>query len=204
VPWRIFQTWLRETALEISVKSLLLFCIFLREVKKLATNTIIHYKNALALPLQLAAGIDLNTPPFTRLTKNLFLERPPPSRHIPRWNLDKVLELVSSPAYASGQPSPFNCLKRTIFLIALASGNRVSELAALERAGIRFSEEDSEVTLVVKPGFLFKNQRLGRTPPNIFIKALVTGPENLCPVRSLKEYMRLEPGNEGPLFRNSR
>jgi integrase len=204
IPWKIFQAWLKDTGANVSVKSILLFCIFLREVKNLATNTIIHYKNSLTLPLQLAAELDLNSYPFNSLAKNLFLERPPPSRHIPRWNLDKVLKVVSSPKYRLGQPSPFLSLKRTLFLMALASGNRVSELAALERAGIRFSDGDTEVTLVVRPGFLFKNQRLGRTPPNIMIKALDTGPASLCPVRSLREYLSTEPGSEGPLFRNSR
>ena len=203
VAWKAFQGWLHGNAVDINTSSLLKFLIYLREVKGLATNTITHYRNALSLPLRMSAELELNKFPFTDLTKGFFLEKPPIPRHIPKWDLDKVLKLILSPKFSRRPVDNFCLLKKTVFLIALASGNRVSELAALERAGIRFARDDSEVLLVVRPGFLYKNQRLGRAPPNIVIKALGTS-QKLCPVKSLKYYLEKQPGEEGPLFRNSR
>ena len=59
---------------------------------------------------------------------------------------------------------------KTLFLTSLASGNRVSELAALRADMVRFTEDG--VCLAVQPGFLYKNQREGRTPSNIFLPSL--------------------------------
>ena len=59
-----------------------------------------------------------------------------------------------------------------LFIIAVATGNRVSELANLDKTSIRFSMNDSAVTLTVLPSFLFKNQTAKQNPPNILIPAL--------------------------------
>ena len=54
------------------------------------------------------------------------------------------------------------------------------------------------------PGFLFKNQRLNRSPPNIEIVPLETGPIELCPVNNLATYLKGSPPTRGKLFVNSR
>ena len=90
---------------------------------------------------------------------------------------------------------------KTLFLTSLASGNRVSELAALRADTVRFTEEG--VFLAVHPGFLYKNQREGRTPPNIFLPSLPSD-RALCPVRWLSRYMQRFHKVSGPLFTNTR
>ena len=64
---------------------------------------------------------------------------------------------------------------KEMFLTALATGNRVSELAALSRASILVSPTNSQVTLPVCPGFLYKNQSISQTHPNIVVKDLWEG-----------------------------
>lgn len=83
---------------------------------------------------------------------------------------------------------------KTLFLTALATGNRVSELAALSRTAVSIPDNAKKITLPVKPGFLYKNQTMSRTPPNIVIKALLNkdgSPHNLCPIDALRRWLRL-------------
>ena len=82
---------------------------------------------------------------------------------------------------------------KALFLTALAIGNRVSDLAALSRASILISPNRSQVSLPVRPGFLYKNQSISRTPPNIVVKVLRDGssPHRLCPVDALLRWIDL-------------
>ena len=60
-----------------------------------------------------------------------------------------------------------NGRKGDSILIALASGNRVSELSAMNRTGLEHVTIFEKFTIPIMPGFLYKNYRLGRTSPNI-------------------------------------
>jgi hypothetical protein len=111
--------------------------------------------------------------------------------------------LQSDDKYVGESGGRFDALKKCLFLVALASGNRVSDLAAVERSGILFESNKRRVTLPVKPGFLFKNQRLGRAPPNISFPSLESDPA-LCPVQSLSKYIRDTETPSGQLFLNSK
>ena len=95
-------------------------------------------------------------------------------------------------------------LKKSIFLIALAAGNRISEIAATVRNGIGHINRESRVRLPVAPGFLFKNQRQGRNPPAIEIAPLGGDSHELCPVNTLARYLDLTKEKRGPLFLNSK
>ena len=87
---------------------------------------------------------------------------------------------------------------KTLFLIALASGRRRSELHALRSDGpyMRFSRDESSVTLKTDQTFLAKNQVPAFTPDPIVIPALskILGKDDvdlwLCPVRALRWYLK--------------
>ena len=49
----------------------------------------------------------------------------------PQGSLGKVLTLQKSPRFSSEKASPWNLLRKAIILVALAIGDRVSELAAM-------------------------------------------------------------------------
>ena len=63
-----------------------------------------------------------------------------------------------------------------LFLLALTSGRRRSEIHALSVADscLRFSQDDSSVTLITDPAFLAKNQLLDKDAEPIFVPALST------------------------------
>ena len=119
---------------------------------------------------------------------------------MPSWSVEKVLRLLQTPKYSSDSCDLFNLLKKALFLTALATGNRVSEIGAM---WLPLRAENSQLRIPVKPGFLYKNQRVGRSPPDIIIKSL---PENrsLCPVTALNLYIGRDRRSSGPLFVNSK
>ena len=106
---------------------------------------------------------------------------------LPKWSLDKVLSLIQN----SDDNSDDFLLKKSLFLTTLATGNRANEISALTRSSILIEENPSKLTISVKPKFLFKNQRLDRTPPNVVVRSLnaEVSSEKLCPVATIKEYL---------------
>ena len=101
--------------------------------------------------------------------------------------------MLEQPQFWTQTANSKNLLMKALFLTALATGNRVSELAALSRASMLVSPTRSQITLPVHPGFLYKNQSISPTPPNIAVKALREGSPHhrLCPVDALLHWIEL-------------
>ena len=80
----------------------------------------------------------------------------------------------------------------TVFLVALASGRRRSEIHALSISDecFRFVPNLAQVSLLTEPSFLSKTQKPGKAPAKIVIKSLAhhVGKDlpdyTLCPVRA--------------------
>ena len=133
-------------------------------------------------------GIDFEHESFSLLTRSQFLQKPPATKKIPAWSLNVVLEAFSSFRFSEANLSQQDLFFKTIFLVALASGNRASELAAIVRTGISLHQD--MVSLPVRPSFLFKNQSLDRpNPPSISFPTLGER-HTLCPWNSLRLYLR--------------
>ena len=73
--------------------------------------------------------------------------------------------------------------KNDIFLVALAAGNWVSELAALQRTGLETISRVRPVFFPASPGlfYSFKNQRLGSSSLDVVFVPLTRGPQELVP-----------------------
>ena len=80
---------------------------------------------------------------------------------------------------------------KTLFLVAVASGNRASELAAIDRSKMVFRRNG--VSLPVLEGFLYKNQSLSHSPSPISFPSLGRREAPLCPVASLRAYLGRTP-----------
>lgn len=186
--WRKFQRFVINRELAIINKSVTLD--FLHECfvnEKLSPKTIQVYKGALAIPLREGFGINTADQEFSLLIRAQFIERPPTKKILPKWSLDKVFGLIQN----SDDNSDDFLLKKSLFLTTLATGNRANEISALTRSSILMEENPSKLTIPVKPKFLFKNQRLDRTPPNVVVRSLnaEVSCEKLCPVATIKEYL---------------
>ena len=176
----------------IDVNCIAKFLIYLFDIKRLKPNTIASYKCALSLPLKVAFGIDLSVYPFPGLIKGMWNERPSMPIKDPDWSLDKVLEFLSSEKFVNPD---FNLLThKCVFLFALATANRISEVHSYLRGkdNIIFGENLDFVKIVPNAFFLAKNELPSNRRKVFVIKALkVKGKHSpVCPVRCLFMYIK--------------
>ena len=203
--WKQFLKYIQERGIPFeSVKDdiVLGFLSYLFHTRGLKPSTVGHYRSALSKPLLLHLNIDLRKDAVCSMIRSMRQQRPhePPPR--PAWSLSKVLEYLESLDTASTT----NSLRKTSFLLLLATVWRISELHACVRNTdhCRFTENAS---LLLQPhsSFLAKNglrQRIAvkeiRTLTN---REGITS--NICPVSALREYLEHTPNQkEGCLFTN--
>ena len=113
----------------------------------------------------------------------------------PQWDLGIELEALSKPPYEPLREASFKHLTpKTVFLLAMASVGRCSELHALrfDQNYIQFKPKGAGVTLYFSPEFMRKNQKPNQVNDPWYIPAVPTGksefgPPN-CPVRALRYY----------------
>ena len=191
--WDQFQKFLRDSKCKsLSLHRVLLFFRYLFD-RGLKPKTILRYRSALVWPL-LFFEIDILTKDVARLLSNFGIQRPQKVKLAPVWSIDKVLKLLMSGDYADNDSCSLdNLLSKSIFLYALASGSRVSEMAALSRdpSNLFFWEDDSQVELRPDSKFLYKNQTVDRVPEPVVIPAFQSddSSQSLCPMRALKAWV---------------
>ena len=200
--WNGFCTWCEEhgfSAMHPTVPIIAEFFLFLFSEKKLLPQTIEGYRSALSMKLDADLELGSNKE-LKRLIQSFYNSRPKTSRHIPSWDLTLVLQaLTKAPFEPLSLAEPKFLTWKTVFLIALASGRRRSEIHAFTFKGCSHSKGWSKVILKTDPAFLAKNQ-LASEGASIFseieIPALTkclgqqdTEDRSLCPVRALRHYL---------------
>ena len=130
--WRKFQTWLPAEIESVTRDTVLHFLIYLESELKLGARTIVNYRGCLVPPLRTAFHIDFNHECFSLLTQSLFLKNPPIRKKIPSWSMDAALETFSTQRFGLSHAEKTDLFLKTLFLVALASGNRASELGQLD------------------------------------------------------------------------
>ncbi len=115
--------------------------------------------------------------------------------HSPRWDLSLVLRaLMESPFEPMSESSLKFLTFKTVFLVALATAQRRSEIHAMSFDRVSFSRR-GEAVLGFIPGFLAKNQAPNTSRSPIIIPSLSgyvsrdIPDRTLCPVRALKFYV---------------
>ena len=140
------------------------------------------------------------------LMRNFYLEKPVKRKEVPQWNLPLVLAfLKGAPFEPLEQASILDLTRKVVFLIALASGRRRSEIHAFSGldGAVRFTRSRSKVTLVQLPSFVAKNQSPKFDSPLVEIPALLpregdpSDANVLCPVRALAIYLDRVTGFRG-------
>jgi hypothetical protein len=131
--------------------------------------------------------------------RNLSREEPNVKLKFPKWDVCVVLRALRRTPFEPLETVDLKFLTfKTVFLIALATAARVSELAALsaEQGFVKIKEDKSEMRLRPFDGFLAKNQRAEEPPRELVIRSLrhyapPDDPERLlCPVRALSTYLK--------------
>ena len=121
------------------------------------------------------------------------LQRPRVTLVFPQWDLGIVLEALSKPPREPLREASFKHLTlKTVFLLAMASAGRRSELQALrfDQNYIQFKPKGAGVTLY----FRGKNQKPNQVIDPWYMPAVPTGKSEFgapnCPVRALRYYHR--------------
>ena len=192
--WKKFQDFVKATEItEMTPAVLLAFASDLfRRSESVSPATNNNAMVAIRDPVSFGFNVEVNKRAWELLQRSFFNQRPPTKPAPPSWSLKKVLNLLQTPRFTSN-PSKEDSLLKALFLMALATGQRVSQLAAHQRVGqfLRWAESDSSVTLTPRPRFLAKNERSGHrvNPATVPAWVMETGSHALCPVAALREYL---------------
>ena len=156
--WTIFTKWCLCNQVDVRappLKAIADFLLHLFQDKKLQPGTIDGYRSAIADKLgnvTINVGKDEN---LTRLQDSFHRDRPKGRRVIPSWNLSLVLhQLTKAPFEPLKEASLKHLTFKTVFLMALGSGKRRSEIHAWLHKNIRHQSDWSKVSLYPSPSFL--------------------------------------------------
>ena len=201
--WTIFTKWCDANQVDFRsppVNSVADFLMYLFEDKKLQPSTIDGYRSAIADKLGNTTVNISKDDNLTRLLESFHRDRPKVRRGIPTWNLSLVLhQLTKAPFEPLREASLKHLTFKTVFLLALGSGKRRSEIHAWQHKNIRHQSDWSKVSLFPSPSFLSKNQLAKEGPESVapvVIPALaptldksLKSDRSLCPVRALCYYL---------------
>ena len=201
--WSIFTKWCISNQVDFRappLKAIADFLLYLFQERKLQPGTIDGYRSAIAdklgnVPVNVSKDENL-----TRLLDSFHRDRPKGRRGIPSWNLSLVLHQLTKAPFEPLKEAPLKHLTfKTVFLLALGSGKRRSEIHAWLHKNIRHQSDWSKVSLYPSPSFLSKNQLAKEGPDSVapvVIPALaptldksLKGDRSLCPVRALRYYL---------------
>ena len=201
--WSVFVRWCETSQVDFrspSVKQIADFLLHLFQEKNLQPSTIDGYRSAIADKLgssSLNVSKDEN---LNRLLDSFHRDRPEGRRGIPSWNLSLVLHQLTKPPFEPLRKASLKHLTfKTVFLLALGSGKRRSEIHAWLNKHIRHQEDWSKVSLYPSPSFLAKNH-LAKEGPECVAPVLIPAlaptldkslkeDRSLCPVRALRYYL---------------
>ncbi|XP_068227869.1 uncharacterized protein [Palaemon carinicauda] len=153
----------------------------------LAASMISSYKSALTRPILYAFDVDFNSDLFNKIPKACARLRPSAPPKPISWSLDKVSQFASD--IDTQTASIPDLTQKIIFLIAMASSARVSEIVALSRDEDHIELVDNgEDNLKPDPAFLAKNELPSKRWGPWKIVPL-PGKPSLCLVQCLKVYL---------------
>ena len=201
--WRIFAGWCAERTVDpfqVTIPQLADFFMFLFNVKQLNPRTIKGYRSAISSTISSCGSRTefAHSAELASLIRSFQLERPPRRKVAPQWNLSLVLQALLKPPFEPIARCDLKSLTlKTIFLVALASGRRRSELHALcfDSHHFRQNQDQSMITLYPALDFIAKSQALDAVADPIKLKAFTSvgsadTDRRLCPVRALLQYRK--------------
>ena len=201
--WAVFVRWCETGQVDFrspSVKQIADFLLYLFQEKNLQPSTIEGYRSAIADKLGNASLNVSKDENLSRLLDSFHRDRPKGRRGVPSGNLSLVLHQLTKPPFEPLRKASLKLLTfKTVFLLALGSGKRRSEIHAWLNKNIRHQDDWSKVSLYPFPTFLAKNH-LAKEGPEcvapVVIPALaptldksLKEDRSLCPVRALRYYL---------------
>ena len=158
-------------------------------------RTIAAYRCALRHPLKYRLGLDLDSPESDSFMRGLFNYVPPVRRApMPEWTLSVLLRYLKEGPFEPLESVSWELLtQKTLALLLLASGRRISELANISRS---FERVGNRVSLLWIPGFRAKyhSRKFSPDHPSILtLDSRVGSDLLLCPVRAWWTFLGRRP-----------
>ena len=203
--WDLFVGWATNSGrnpLSASLPLLAEFLVYLFRERRVSLQTIKNYRSAIAFYWRSTSGFKV--PEKDRVLADLFRgfarERPSVRKHTVDWDLSLVLKFLSSGRFRDWSTlSDKDLTQKLVFLLALATGKRRSELHALSTRIEWVNGEHSAVILHPDPAFVSKTHISSRglgalTAITITSLDSVVSQDDddarlQCPVRTLSHYL---------------
>ena len=195
---RIYICWCEERHIDptsATIPNIADFFMYLHSVRKCKPNTISGYKSAISLIHKDSARISSNSD-LCSLIKGLFNLNPAVRHLTPNWNLPLVLLVLTKHPFEPLQSAELKFLTfKTVFLLALATASRVSEIHSLTLDTGHFRKEKKGIRLLPNMQFLAKTQTMHRPWEPIYVPAFDnfatdSSDLTLCPCRALNNYIQ--------------
>ena len=194
--WGTYRKWCRDFGHRSSsptIAKVADFLTYMFKTKGAALSTIKGYRAMLAAVFKFPLPEISSSPILKDLIRSFEISAPRPIFPPPPWDLDKVLEFLSGPPFEPlARASFLDKTKKALFLLAMATAKRVSELQALSFS-VSFQGED--LVLYYDPFFRAKTESvINPLPRSVVVPSLSDFAGNLperlhCPVRAIK-YLR--------------
>ena len=162
--------------------------------------TLMGYKAAVISTLKYQSKVDFDTPEIRSLMKSFSQNDLKTRNVVPSWDVAFVLEALRRPPFEPIETCSVKLLTfKTAFLMALATGRRVSKLHAVQVEGLSCPKDRSFILCKVNPTFVAKNQIATNSrvilPFKVLALANILSPDMiqdiyLCPCRSIFAYMK--------------
>ena len=192
--WGTYRKWCRDfghRSSSPSIAKIAEFFTFMFKRKGAALATIKGYRAMLSAVFKFPLPEISNSPILKDLIRSFEISAPRPLFFPPPpWDLDKVLQYLSGPPFEPLVRASFlDKTKKALFLLAMATAKRVSELQALSFS-VSFQGED--LVLYYDPFFRAKTESASNPLPHSVIVPSLSDfagdlPERVqCPVRAIK------------------
>ena len=194
--WGTYRKWCKDfhhRSSSPSIAKIADFLTYMFKSKGAALSTIKGYRAMLAAVFKFPLPEISTSPILKDLIRSFEISAPRPIFPPPPWDLDKVLKFLSGPPFEPlARASFLDKTKKALFLLAMATAKRVSELQALSFS-VSFQGED--LVLYYDPFFRAKTESVANPLPRSIIVPSLSDfagdlPERVhCPVRAVK-YLR--------------
>ncbi|XP_067681356.1 uncharacterized protein [Haliotis asinina] len=200
--WKQFETYTRKKGFSVNKAThpqIADNLCYLPHSKGLKGSTLSTYLAALSSVITMGTGTKLTkAPELIALLRSFKLEDQQHRFRAPAWDLNIVFQHLTSDAYEPLCRTSIEMLnQKMLFLLALATAARMSEIHALDFNRTSFDTSHQETAhLGLRWDFIAKNQLPGQPNRQFHIPALssILGPHDtqdlaLCSVRALKIYI---------------
>ena len=197
---KVFVNWCHKNGVKDPISSpLASVCNFLQEIFRegKASKTVGGYIAALSKWHRRIHGRKLcDIEEVANIRKATVIARPPRKINFQSWSLPLVLDSLFQEPYEPLEGAQLKFLAhKTVFLVAVSTARRSSELGALSVDKSRFFVKPQGIEVGYVPGFIPKNARMSYAGKTIVIPkfedmASCEEERLLCPVRAVKCYKR--------------